>query len=135
MADKKVCVLHYRPQRRCGQGNIFTPVHRGGVYLSACWDTTPQLGPPRSRFPLGRHPLGADTPPGPDPSPPGADPPRADPPSPQDQSPPGTRVPPGADTPPPGTRLQHTVYERPVRILLECILVGCEFKKTVNILR
>ena len=24
---------------------------------------------------------------------------------------------------PPGSRLQHTVYERPVRILLECILV------------
>ena len=31
---------------------------------------------------------------------------------------PGTR-----QTPPPGSRLQHTVYERPVRILLECILV------------
>ena len=30
--------------------------------------------------------------------------------------------PPGADTPP-GSRLKHTVYERPVRILLECILV------------
>ena len=25
--------------------------------------------------------------------------------------------------PPPGSRLQHMVYERPVRILLECILV------------
>ena len=33
--------------------------------------------------------------------------------------------PPGADTPlPPGSRLQHTVNERPVRILLECILVS-----------
>ena len=28
----------------------------------------------------------------------------------------------GADTPP-GSRLRHTVNERPVRILLECILV------------
>ena len=30
---------------------------------------------------------------------------------------------PGTRPPPPGSRLQHTVYERPVRILLECILV------------
>ena len=28
--------------------------------------------------------------------------------------------------PPPGSRLRHTVYERPVRILLECILVFYE---------
>ena len=28
---------------------------------------------------------------------------------------------------PPGSRLQHTVYERPVRILLECILVLTSF--------
>ena len=68
--------------------------------------------------------------------PPGADPPsRADPPKqtpPQEQTPPfpWEQTPPlGADTTPqtrhlpPGSRLQHTVYERPVRILLECILV------------
>ena len=36
--------------------------------------------------------------------------------------PPGIRHPPGSDTPP-GSRLQHTVYERPGRILLECFLV------------
>ena len=80
------------------------------------------------------------------PTPPGADPPRADttprtrhPPrlgTPPDQAlpRPGTlprsRHPPGADPPgadtPPGSKLQHTVYERPVCILLECILVsGC----------
>ena len=29
----------------------------------------------------------------------------------------------GYHPPPPGSRLQNTVYERPVRILLECILV------------
>ena len=59
------------------------------------------ISPPRSR-----HPPGADTPP------PGADTP------PQEQT-----HPPGADTPP-GMRLWHTVNERPVRILLECILVS-----------
>ena len=67
---------------KLGQGNVFTgvcdSVHRGGVCLSACWDTT---------------------------TPPGADIPR-------DQ------------TSPPGSRRQHTVNERPVRILLECILVN-----------
>ena len=36
--------------------------------------------------------------------------------------PPGGRPPPGMETPP-GSRLRHTVYDRPVRILLECILV------------
>ena len=56
--------------------------------------------------------------------PPGADPPWEQTPRPD--------TPPGPDTPrsrhprtrhPPGSRLQHTVNERPVRILLECILV------------
>ena len=78
-----------------------------GVCLSACWDTSP-LGadtPPGSRPPRSIHPPGADTPP--TRHPPGADPPGAD--------------------PPPGSRLQHTVYERPVRILLECILVRILF--------
>ena len=42
--------------------------------------------------------------------------------------PPGTRqTPPGPGRPPPGSRLQHTVYKRPVRILLECILVYFHF--------
>ena len=48
--------------------------------------------------------------------------------------PPGTRHPPGADTPPQadtplGSRLQHTVNERPVCILLECILVPWTFPR------
>ena len=47
---------------------------------------------------------------------------------PPEQTPPGSR-PPREQTPPhslpPGSRLQHTVYERPVRILLECI--PCSF--------
>ena len=45
------------------QGNVFTPichsVHRGGVCLSACWDTPPRHPPPTGQTkPLGRHPLG-----------------------------------------------------------------------------
>ena len=67
--------LYYRPQRSCGQGYGFTrichSVNRGGVCLSACWDTT-HTPPP-----------GADTP--------RADPPRAD-------TPPGSRSP-GKQTP------------------------------------
>ena len=51
--------------------------------------------------------------------PPGLDPPPV-------QTPPRSRPPPGADTPP-GSRCQHTVNERPVRILLECILVHQNF--------
>ena len=56
------------------------------------------------------------------------------------QTPPGTKENPPrpgrppqdqADTPPRGRRLlQHTVNERPVRILLECILVFIEFNET-----
>ena len=36
--------------------------------------------------------------------------------------------PPGSTHPPPGSRLRHTVNERPVRILLECILVLSAFR-------
>ena len=96
----------YRPQRSCGQGNIFTPVchsfcSQGGGGLPQCM--------------LGYHPPPEQTPPPwSRPTPPGPDPPRTRPP--RDQIPP-------EQTTPPGSRLQHTVYERPVRILLECILV------------
>ena len=59
----------------------------------------------------------------PDQTPPRADPPRADPPraDPPRADPPRPDTPSGPD--PPGSRLRHTVYERLVRILLECILV------------
>ena len=80
--------------------------------------------PPRSDPPRSRHPPGLDTPRSRHPpNPPG-----------QGDTPPGSRHPPGPDPPgpdpprdqtppPPGSTLQHTVNERPVRILLECILV------------
>ena len=70
-------------------------VNRGRVCLNACWDTTTPPSPPGSRH----HP-------------------RADPPQKQTHTP-GSR-----HLPPPGSRLRHTVNERPVRILLECILVS-----------
>ena len=119
------CNLHfYRPQRSWAtvmflQASVILSTGRG-VCLSACWDTTPttahspRAGTPNpgTRSPGTRH-----TPPGADPlwtrppreqtHPLGADPPE--------------QTPPGAD--PQGSRLRDTVNERPVRILLECILV------------
>ena len=78
--------------------------------------------PPRSRHPPEQTPilLRADTPP---------PPPRADT---YGDIPTWADTLPEADTPPPGSRLRHTVNERPVRILLECILVilycsNCDF--------
>ena len=123
----------------------------GGVCLSACWDATPgadtlqeqtspgadtpwsrhplEQTPPRADTPQSRHPpkqtpLGsrhqpprADTPPGSRHHTRKQTPPRSD--NPWEQTPPRSRHPPGADTP----RFHHTVNERPVHILLECILV------------
>ena len=110
---------YYRPQQSCGQGYIFTPVchslQRGGCLVWGWYPTRHWGRPPRP----GTHPPGPDTPP-----------PRPDtpPPSPLDQ----THHPPDqTHTPqtrhPPGSRLRHTVYEWPVHILLECILVWHSF--------
>ena len=127
--------------------SVIHSVHRGeGVCLSACWDTTTppdQADPPRP----GRPPRTRQMPPRTRQMPPQtrqtptpqtrqtpldqADTPldQADPPD-QADSPPRTRQ------TPPGSRLQHMVYERPVRILLECILVlvrdFCETKHFPN---
>ena len=59
--------VYYRPQRSC-EGYFFTPVchsvHRGGVCLSTCWDTTPPKQtppgkhtnhPPPQEAPLWKH--------------------------------------------------------------------------------
>ena len=102
------------PATKLGQGYVFTgvcdSVHRGGVCISACWDTTsPPWGqtPPRSR-----HPPGADTP--------------------RSRHPPGADTPPQEQTPPPPVQsmLGDTVNARAVRILLECNLVpiACNFQ-------
>ena len=108
MTQIKLSWHYYRPQRSCGQGNIFTPVchsvHREGSASVHAGIPTP----PRTRSPQSRHPSPGNR------HPPGTTPLQ----TPQDH----THTPPGADTPP-RSRLQHTIYERPVRILLECILV------------
>ena len=82
-----------------------------GVCLSACWDARPL--PPGSRPPQTRQ-----TPPGP------GRPPRTRQTPPYQADPWDQADPPGTRQTPPGSRLQHTVYERPVCILLECILVN-----------
>ena len=92
----------------------------GGFCFNACWDTNPP-GP-------GRPALGPDSPgPGRPPPPDQADPPGTRPPrtrqTPPGPDPPDQADPPGTRPPPPHCILQYTVYERPVRILLECILV------------
>ena len=100
-----------------GPGNVFTDVydsvHRGGSASVHAGIPPEEQTPPspttRSRPPESRPPHPQEqTPP----------PPGADPPTPRSRHPP----PPGAD-PLPGSRLQHTVNEWPVCILLECILV------------
>ena len=156
---EKLDWCYYRPQRSCGQGNVFTGVclSTGGedVCLSACWDAIPprdQADPPGTRHTPRQdqaHTPGPGTPPR------TGRPPRdqAHPPGPgrppQDQAhPPKTRqtpqtrqtplgpgrhhTPPRTRQTPPGSRLQHTVYERPVRILLECILVGQVMNQTLG---
>ena len=83
-------------------GTLFLPaatkLGQGNVFTGVC-DSVNRGG---GVSPRSRHPPGADTP---------------EQTHPPEQTPPWSRH-------PPGSRLQHTVYERPVRILLECILVG-----------
>ena len=102
----------YRPQRSCGQGYVFTRVC---LRRSPPWDqadTTPPPGPRRPPLDQADHP-----PLGPRRTPQTR---QTTPPQDQGEPPPG----PGRHPPPPGRRLRHTVNERPVRILLECILVS-----------
>ena len=85
---------YYRPQRSCGQGYVFTRV-RDSVHRGGLGQGEPPPRPGRTNAPPG----------------PGRNPPR------------DWGEPPRPGRTPPGSRLQNTVYERPVRILLECILV------------
>ena len=119
--------IYYRPQRSWAkvifsQACVKNSVHRGGGCLPQCMLGYPPPDqahpPPRPGPPGTRH-----TPPGPGTPPLDQAPPRETR-HPPDQAPPWeTRHPPGRPGTPPGSRLQHTVNERPVRILLECIIV------------
>ena len=82
----------------------------------------PRQGDPQAgRPPAGRPPLAG--------RPPGRETPWARRPS-SRETPPGRGDPPGRETPQQGDPPWHTVNERPVRILLECILViSCSFRK------
>ena len=147
---------HYRPQRSCGQGYVFTRVCdsvRGGLrrtppdQADPPWQGEPPPRPGRHPTPLpaGRilpPPGPRRTPPGPG-RPPGRENPpgtrqtpwdRGDPPPPDqaDNPLPGRENPHPTSPPPPGRRLQHTVNERPVRILLECILVKSVTKNVLH---
>ena len=106
-------VMFYRcvSVHRGGGGRVSASVHAG--MPDPPW--TRQIPPGSGRHPLTRQtPWISQTPPRTRQNPPGpARPPRA------------RQTPPGPGRPPQGSRLQHTVYERPVRILLECILVRC----------
>ena len=119
--------------------SVIHSVHRGGLpqCMPGChppWDYVPPpdyvppgLRTPQTMYPLDYVPPGLRTPWTTYPprlhTPPDYVPPLQTmyPPSGLHTPAPRTMYPPGAD--PPGRRLQHTVYERPVRILLECILV------------
>ena len=123
------CSFYYRPQRSCGQGYVFTrvcdSVHRGGLRAGRAH---PDQGePPRTREnpppDQGEPPRTRENPPGP-----GRTPLDQGEPPPDQGKPPR----PGPGRPPPGSRLQNTVYERPVRILLECILVYLFIFKCVS---
>ena len=111
---------YYRPQRSCGQGNVFTAVcdsvHRGDLW--------------QGEFPLARRPHGQGEPPGREnprarENPPG----RVNPPgkeTPQPGRPPGRENPLAGEPPQPGRTPPgqgDMVNEQPVHILLECILV------------
>ena len=104
-----------------GQGNGFTgvcdSVNRGGsasmhagIHPPGADTPLEQTHPPREQTPLGTDPPGSRHPPWSRQPPWSRHPPEQ------------TPLPPRADTPP-KSRLRHTVNERPVRILLECILV------------
>ena len=105
-------IYFYWPQQSCGQGYVFTrvcdSVHRGG----GLWRTPPDQGePPRIITPPPRT---KENPPGPGRTPP----------SPPERPPPGPRrTPRTRENPPLQANPSAAFHERPVRILLECILV------------
>ena len=99
-------------------GEVSASVHAGKPHPPE------QTCPPGADTPPSRHPLEQTCPR--EQTPPGADTPKQTPPQcrhPRNRHPPWEQTSPRTETPPPRSRLRHTVNERPVRILLECILV------------
>ena len=112
-----VCYNIYWPQRSWAkvifsEACVKNSVHRGGGgCLPRCMLGYTPLDQAETPLDPGRHPpVTRQTPPG------------------SRHTPPGTRQTPPQEQTPPGSRLQHTVYERPVRIILECILVLRNFR-------
>ena len=106
---------------KLGQGNVFTgvcdSVHRAGVCLSACWDTTPpEQTPLWSRHPQSRHPREQTHPPGADTAPWEQTNPQSR--HPLEQTPPGSRHPPDQTPPglstPPRTKYTHPGADTPL---------------------
>ena len=141
-------VCYYRPQRSCGQGNIFTPVchsvnrGRGSASMHAGIPTKPprtrQTPPVRHQPPRPHRPPRSDTPPptppGSDTNPPGSDPPRSDttPPRPgrppgSDSTPPDQADPPGKQTPAYGLRAAGTHPTGMHSWLSDCVGAVCTF--------
>ena len=148
--------IFYRPRQSCGQGYVFTrvcdSVNRGGVCLSACWDTANPVKerPPHQGDLPRRRPPAKETPcpcpqahtqggnwggSGPGPHPRGKlrgvrsrHTPKGEIEGDQIQAHTQGGNWGGSDPRPPPPH--HTVNERPVRILLECILVIHE--NTIN---
>ena len=115
-------VLYYRPQRSCGQGNIFTPVCHSFCSRGGSASVHAGIQPPQDQTPRpGRHPPRSIHPPGTRQTPPD----QADTPQTRQTPPPDQADTPQTRQTPPGSRLQHMVNEWPVCILLECILVIC----------
>ena len=119
---------HYRPQRSCGQGYVFTRVC-DSVHGGVSGRETPAGRPLAGSPPSGRPPWQGELPEGKPFSQQGEPcPPAGRTPSSRENPllagrPPWQGDPPWQGAPPP----RHTANERPVRILLECILVGLLF--------
>ena len=123
------CMLGYHPLQQTQPPRADTPGSRHHPPDQTPLEQT--TTPPGSRPPPptpgvnhppapDTHPLGSRYPPD---HPPGSRPPRTTPPGADPTGP----DPPNPPPLPPGSKRQHTVNERPVRILLECILVNNSF--------
>ena len=132
LLNEVACVKHYyRPQRSWGKVmflQVCVILFTGGEYLTRY--TLLDQVPPRTRYippRPGTPPPGQGTPPGPGTPPWTMYNPRTRYTPPGQGTPPRTRYPPDQVQPP--WDQGDTVYAQLVRILLECILVGCVYEQ------